>query len=313
MALSTVPITSAFPFNAANEPTAYDEETGLPIYDRTYNAEDLGSVIRAMLSDGVLIDYLDELTPRMEAGAWYIDSGAAVADGIIIPVESTCRVIDQSDIKSGQYAYLCVSARFDSSERCGAVYARISASPTEQPIRTESEYELILARVDWRGALRDLRMDNAMCGPVQPVAQPDTESFMKELSTAVSQFNLNVGEVTAQQPGSTPTVTVRKPEVAGGDVYIDFGIPRGAKGEPGRDGDTAPTMYINPEDEEPPRVYGNSWLVDDKATHTITAVKCYETDRVYPSEETFPGVEVYPGGTGQWAPHKLSRDLFAAE
>lgn len=310
MAISTVPITSAFPFNAADQPVSFDETTGLPIYDRTYNAEDVSTVINAMLSDGVLVNHLDELTPRAEAGSWYVDPGVAVARGVIIPVEAPCRVISQSDIKSGQYAYLCVAARFDSSERCGAVYARLSSSPAEQPIRSESEHELIIARVDWRGSLRDLRMDNAMCGPVMPVAQPDTESFMKELHTAVSQFNLNVGEVTSSPPGSTPTVAVRKPETAGGEVYIDFGIPRGAKGEPGEDGDAAPTMYVRPEGEEPPRAYGNAWLVDDGATHTITAVRCYEADRVHPGAATFPGAGVFPGGAGQWVDHKLSKSLF---
>lgn len=308
MAVQTNRILTVYPMDS--DVTEFDSD-GLPVYDRGYNASDLRTFMRLSVTDGVWPDYLDELTPVQEDGSWYVSAGAAMAGGLLIPVGERVKVCDQADVSTGQYAYLCVAARFDSALRDGAVYARLSSSASEQPERTDSVHELILARVDWRGTMTDLRLDNSMCGPVTAVAQPDTESFMAELSTAVSQFNLNVGTVSSLPSGTTPTVTVRKPVEAGGEVYIDFGIPKGATGEPGRDGESAPTCYVAPDSEEPPRVYGNVWFVDNKSTHTITDLKCYETDRVYPGDAVYPDRDLYPGGTGQWVSHKLAQSIIA--
>ena len=308
MAIAVNQITTVYPMDSVV--TGVDDD-GLPLYDRAYNASDLRTFMSLFVTDGVWTDYLDELTPVRQGGSWYVGAGAAMADGLLIPVDEQQRVIDQSDITTGQYAYICVAAQFDSTKRCGETYARLSASASEQPVRTESVHELILARVDWRGTMTDLRMDNAMCGPVTAVCQPDTDSFMSSLKTAVDQFNLNVGTVTTLPSGSTPEVTVRKPVEAGGEVFIDFGIPMGATGEPGRDGESAPTCYISPDSEEPPRVYGNVWFVDNKQTHTITDLKCYETDRVYPGDSVYPDQYLFPGGTGQWVSHKLAPSIIA--
>lgn len=307
MSVQTTSITSVYPMDSA-KPTFVE---GRPVYDRAYNASDLRTFMSLSVTDGVWADYLDELTPVSEGGSWYVSAGAAMAGGLLIPVGEPARVCDQSDITTGQYAYLCVAARFDSALRDGAVYARLSSSASEQPVRTESMHELILARVDWRGTMTDLRMNNSTCGPVTAVCQPDTDSFMASLFTAVDQFNLNVGDVTTLPSGSTPEVTVRKPVEAGGDVYIDFGIPRGAPGEPGRDGESVPTCYVSPDSEEPPRVYGNVWFVDNRQTHTITDLRCYETDRVYPGSAVYPDRDLYPGGTGQWVSHNFAPSIVA--
>ena len=307
MSLHETSIKGVYPMDSG-KPTFKD---GRPVYDRPYNASDLRTFMSLSVTDGVWADYLDELTPVSEGGSWYVGAGAAMAGGLLIPVAERAKACDQSDIATGQYAYLCVAARFDSALRDGAVYARLSDSASEQPVRTESTHELILARVDWRGTMTDLRMDNVMCGPVTAVCQPDTDSFMASLRTAVDQFNLNVGTVQSLPSGSTPEVTVRKPVAAGGEVFVDFGIPRGAPGEDGRDGESVPTCYVAPDSEEPPRSYGNVWFVDDRQTHTITDLRCYETDRVYPGSAVYPDRDLYPGGTGQWVSHKLAPSIVA--
>ena len=307
MPVQTTSITSVYPMDSAKPPFV----NGRPVYDREYNASDLRTFMSLAVTDGVWTDYLDELAPVLDGGSWYVGAGAAMARGLLIPVAERARVCDQADIPTGSYAYLCVAARFDSALRDGAVYARLSDSATEQPVRTESVHELILARVDWRGTMTDYRLDNSMCGPVTAVAQPDTDSFMASLRTAVDQFNLNVGTVESLPSGSTPTVVVRKPVTAGGEVYVDFGIPRGGRGEDGRDGESAPTCYVAPDGEEPPRTYGNVWFVDDRLTHTITDLRCYETDRVYPGASVYPDRYLYPGGTGQWVPHKFAPSIVA--
>ena len=302
MAVQTNRILTVYPMDS--DVTKFDTD-GLPVYDRGYNASDLRTFMRLSVTDGVWTDYLDELTPVQEGGSWYVSAGAAMAGGLLIPVGERVKVCDQSDVSTGQYAYLCVAACFVSALRDGAVYARLSSSASEQPMRTDSVHELILARVDWRGTMTDLRLDNSMRGPVTAVAQPDTESFMAELKTAVDQFNLNVGEVTTLPSGSTPTVTVRKPVEAGGEVYIDFGIPRGA---PGQDGRAAPGVYIQ-EDRPSDPSEGTIWFGTDPDTRQIDNLEVYEVTGTYPGE-VYPG-EAYPGGNAAWADYKINPALIA--
>ena len=141
----------------------------------------------------------------------------------------------------------------------------------------------------------------------------DTDSFMAELKTAVSQFNLNVGEVEALPSGTKPTVAVRKPAVAGGEVYIDIGIPRGAPGAPGEDGDRAPTVYVEPEGEGPRRSLGAVWLVEDRGRdpHEITAIRVFETGGLYPGTTCSlvrrPGREVPASGATTCSRPRSSR------
>ena len=289
-------------------------EDGLPVYDRPYNAGDLREVMRAFIKDGVFTSMGDGLAVTESGGTWSVGTGAAMANGLYIPVTSAVEVIDQSEIGTGEYAYIIVGGRFDTGYRDGAVYSTLSSSPTYAPVRDPSTWELVLARIDWRGGLTDYRLDVRMCGPAAPFEEIDTEDFMQQLQTAVSQFNLNVGMVTALPSGSAPTVTVRKPDTAGGEVYIDFGIPRGAPGRDGADGESAPTFYIRKADDEPPRVYGNVWAVDEgdeDTSHTIVGLKSYETHKVYPSKHLFPSKTLFPGGTGQWVPHTISADLIS--
>lgn len=300
MAIAVNQITTVYPMDSVI--TGVDSD-GLPLYDRAYNAGDIRTFMSLFVTDGVWTSYQDELTPVRQGGSWYVGAGAAMANGLLIPVEEQQRVIDQSDITTGQYAYICVAAQFDSTKRCGETYARLSSSSAEQPVRTESTHELILARIDWRGTMTDLRMDNAMCGPVTAILQPDTVSFMQSLYTAVDQFNLNVGTVTSLPSGSTPTVTVRKPVEAGGDVYVDFGIPRGAPGEPGQ---SAPGVYIQEERPESPSE-GTLWLGTDPDTRQIEHIEAYEVTGTYPGE-TYPG-EKYPGGSAAWAAYTIDPAL----
>ena len=304
-------LTAVYPMDS-KPPTMGSD--GIPVYDRAYNAGDLREVMRAFITDGVFTAMGDGLAVTEEAGTWSVGAGAAMANGLYIPVTAAAEVIDQSEIGTGEYAYVIVAGRFDTDYRDGAIYSSLSSSPTYTPVRSPSTWELVLARIDWRGALTDYRLDNRMCGPAAPFEEIDTEDFMRQLQTAVSQFNLNVGTVSSLPSGSTPVVTVRKPTEAGGEVYIDFGIPRGAPGRDGADGDSAPTLYVRKADDEPPRVYGNVWMVDEgeeDTGHTIVGLRSYETHKVYPGSRTFPSKSLFPGGTGQWVPHQISADLIA--
>lgn len=288
---------------------------GLPVYDRPYNADDLRDVISRMVTDGIYPDYLDEMAPSLKGGAWYIGCGGAIADGLYIPSAEELKVIDQTDIATGQYAYLCVAGRYDINARDGAIYARISENPSEQPVRTDSIYELILARVDWRGSLTDLRASSSMCGIVSAVNKIDADSFMTELKLAVQRFDLEVGNISTLPPGTTPEVTIRKPEMLDGITYIDFAIPRGPKGDPGKDADRPPTVYVQPADKVPPEEPGNVWFIDSEGegVHTISDMKVYERRGLFPDNAVYPGDNLYPGGIGRWASHKFSPSMIATE
>lgn len=301
MAIAVNQITTVYPMDSVI--TGVDSD-GLPLYDRAYNAGDIRTFMSLFVTDGVWTDYLDELTPVRQGGSWYVGAGAAMSDGLLIPVEEQQRVIDQSDITTGQYAYICVAAQFDSTKRCGETYARLSSSSAEQPVRTESTHELILARIDWRGTMTDLRMDNSMCGPVTAVCQPDTDSFMASLFTAVDQFNLNVGTVTTLPSGSTPTVVVRKPVEAGGEVFVDFGIPKGAAGEPGQ---SAPGVYVQEERPESPGE-GAVWMGTNPDTRQIEQIEVHELTGTYP-DEFYPD-EAYPDGTIKWTAYTIDPALI---
>lgn len=281
-------------------------EDGLPVYDREYHAADLRTVMKTFLTDGVFTDMGDCLSVTEEGGTWSVGTGGAMADGLFVPVESAMEVIDQSEISTGQYAFIVIAARFETDYRDGAVYSVVSSSPAYAPVRDGSTWELVLARVDWRGGLTDYRLDASMCGAVAPFEPVDTDDFMLELKTAVSQFNLNVGEVSSLPSGSTPAVTVRKPVTAGGEVYVDFGIPRGTKGEPGQ---SAPGVYLQEERPEDPSE-GTLWLGSDPDTRQIEHIEVYEVTGTYPGE-TYPG-EKYPGGSAAWAAYTIDPALVTS-
>lgn len=295
-------IKTAYPMDSVVTELADD---GLPMYDRAYNASDLRSVMRLILTDGVFPNEGDELLVSQSSSIWKVGTGVAVAGGLIIRNEEPVSVVDQAELGAGQYAFIVVAGRFDSIFRDGAIYSVTTNTPSYTPERTESRWELVLARVDWHGTMTDLRLDMAMCGVVAPVIPVDTDSFMAELKTAVSQFNLNVGTVTSLPSGTTPTVTVRKPEVAGGDVYIDFGIPRGERGE---DGDKVPAIFVRPDSNPPSADAGAVWLVDDdsEVPHEIVGIRVYESEGLCPSADLYPGDDVYPGGVNQWVDHVIS-------
>lgn len=307
---TTTSLTSVFPMDSSATPTINDE--GLPVYDRAYNASDFRRVMRTLYTDGVLTDYLDELTVDTDGATWSVAAGAAIANGLLINSEDAVDVIAQSEIATDSYAFIIIAGCFDRADRNAQIYAVVQSTADYTPTRTESKWELVLGRVDWRGILTDYRLDDTYCGAASPFEPVDTDSFVKSLKTAVSQFNLNVGTVTTLPPATTPTVTVRKPAAAGGDVYIDFGIPRGATGADGKDGEVkVPTTYVRPEDNPPQGVYETVWFVDDTDTHTITDIRVYQSAGVYPSDTTYPSESLYPGGEGDWVSHKIAAALVA--
>lgn len=306
MAATTTSIKTVFPMDSVVESTRPD---GLPVYDRPYNASDLREVAMRYVTDGLCTDYLDELLPSLSDGTWSVGAGAAVAHGLLIRMPEARAVIGQADIGQYRYAHIVLAARFSTALRDGALYAVVTTSPDYVPVRDSSTWELVLATVDWRGSMTDRRLERAYCGAVAPVVPVDTDSFIASLKTALSQFDVSVGEVSTLPGGAAARVSVRKPTRAGEPVCIDFGIPRGAPGQDGADG----VSRVSVGSEEPEMVDGAVWFHEpDSTSKVVDELRVLETVPVYPDTGVFPDTGAYPDGRGAWVRHRLSADLIAS-
>lgn len=245
MALREKSIKKAYPLDSSASPVSFDEN-GAPVYDREYNASDIRKTYARYFSDGVFTAVGEKLLVKRAGGTWYVHPGSAMCAGLRIDLDERTPVVDQADITPGKYAYVCVEARFDSALNDGHVYARLSSSPTERPVRTASNHEVILARINWDGAITDLRLDNGYCGPVRFLFDVDTDNFVDALETKLGQFDLSVGLVEALSPDERPYVTVTKPAEPGDPTVVGFGLPQGPTGPKGATGATGPKGDTGP-------------------------------------------------------------------
>ena len=241
MAVTPKNITDAYPLDSEVEKDESGapklDKDGLPVYDRAYNAETLRSVMRVLLHDGVVGDYMNELAVTADGSGVYVDTGCLIADGLQAILKERVKVIDRADITAQKYCFVIAAARFDSAYRDVEVTATVTTSQEYEPVRTASRHEIVLARVDWRGAVRDLRPDPKYCGFASPFAPLDTSTFTTTLDEALRNFDVKTGKTVTTAPGTQAAVTVRK--VEGEGSYIDVSVPRGDRGEQGpagRDG-----------------------------------------------------------------------------
>ena len=241
MAVTPKSITDAYPLDSVIERL---DDDGLPVYDRAYNAETLRSVMRVLLHDGVVGDYLNELAVTADGSGVYVDTGCLIADGLQAILKERVKVIDRADITASRYCFVIAAARFDSAYRDVEVTAKVAASQEYEPVRTASRHEIVLARVDWRGTVRDLRPDPKYCGFASPFAPLDTSTFTTALDEALRNFDVKAGNVATLPAGSGASVEVRK--VEGQGSLIDFSIPEGAQGKTGPTGPTGPQGVQGP-------------------------------------------------------------------
>jgi|GEM_PF-3982907 len=241
MAVTPKSITDAYPLDSVVERL---DDDGLPVYDRAYNAETLRSVMRVLLHDGVVGDYMNELAVTADGSGVYVDTGCLIADGLQAILKERAKVIDRADITAQKYCFVIAAARFDSAYRDVEVTAKVTTSQEYEPVRTASRHEIALARVDWRGTVRDLRPDQKYCGFASPFAPLDTSTFTTALDEALRGFDVQAGDVATLPAGSPASVKVRK--VEGRGSLIDFSIPEGAQGPKGPTGPTGPQGIQGP-------------------------------------------------------------------
>ena len=66
-------------------------------------------------------------------GPWYVGAGAAVTSGLLIDNEEAVKVLDSYDISTGEYAYIIVAGRFDST-----YLGTVRSTPRSRTTRTSS-------------------------------------------------------------------------------------------------------------------------------------------------------------------------------
>lgn len=244
--MKTTTITNGFPFDSE---WSGEDKDGLPIGDRQYYADDLRRAMKTMLHDGVIADYGQEMAVTCDTTGVRVAPGSAIADGILFDLRETANPMDRAELATGHYYFVVAAVRFDFAYRDVELTVVDIQTPEYEPVRTASRHEIVLARVDWRGAVRDLRPDPKYCGFAAPFAPLDTSTFTTTLDEALRNFDVKTGKTTTTAPGTQAAVTVRK--VEGEGSYIDVSLPRGDRGpegptgRDGRDGASGVTTPAN--------------------------------------------------------------------
>lgn len=232
--MKTTTITNGFPFDSE---WSGEDKDGLPIGDRQYYADDLRRAMKTMLHDGVIADYGQEMAVTCDTTGVRVAPGSAIADGILFDLRETANPMARAELATGYYYFVVAAVRFDLAYRDVELTVVDIQTPEYEPVRTASRHEIVLARVDWRGAVRDLRPDPKYCGFASPFAPLDTSTFTATLDEALRNFDVKTGKTVTTAPGTQAAVTVRK--VEGEGAYIDVSVPRGDRGPEGpagRDG-----------------------------------------------------------------------------
>ena len=244
--MKTTTITNGFPFDSE---WSGEDKDGLPIGDRQYYADDLRRAMKTMLHDGVIADYGQEMAVTCDTTGVKVAPGSAIADGILFDLRETANPMARAELATGHYYFVVAAVRFDLAYRDVELTVVDIQTPEYEPVRTASRHEIVLARVDWRGAVRDLRPDPKYCGFASPFAPLDTSTFTTTLDEALRNFDVKTGKTVTTAPGTQAAVTVRK--VDGEGSYIDVSVPRGDRGpegpagRDGRDGTNGVTTPAN--------------------------------------------------------------------
>ena len=172
-------------------------DDGLPVYDRSYSAEDLRSVYSTFIKDGVFMDSGDEFAVSAAGGmAVSVASGKCCINGTVGEQEEEVTVslaasssLDRMD---------SIVLRWDSSAAARSITVEAKAgTPASTPVapaltRNSEVYELQLAEVLVKANassvsdlnIYDTRLDTGKCGAASPFMEFDTDSIFEQLNSA---------------------------------------------------------------------------------------------------------------------------------
>ena len=184
----------------------YDEETGFPIYDRAYRAEQLREIILRVFSEGVFAETPEAFVVRANGMGVKISKGTCHIRGDIgLEDEETTLLIAPS---SSQNRIDTIVLRWDNNIDARHIILDVKqGTPAKNPqrpslTRIESVWELGLADIYvTAGAssiasnkITDTRLETERCGIVTPFTTIDTTSFFQQIRNSINEniFDIDI-------------------------------------------------------------------------------------------------------------------------
>ena len=178
----------------------FDEDTGFPLYDRSYTAEELREVLMTFFSNGVFTEQADAFAPKAGTGMEItISPGRCFIQGDV-GIEDIARTM-VFKAASSQDRYDTVVLRWDNNldARHIELYVKqgtASAKPTRPGLtRGETVWELGICDVFIpagttsisQSRITDTRLETARCGSVQPFQTINTTTFFDQIQAEVNR------------------------------------------------------------------------------------------------------------------------------
>lgn len=191
----------SFPWNSIVD--GIDPDSGFPVYDRTYDAEDFRNVLQRFFSDGIFAD--EPLGFGVTAGEGMtvqVEGGSCLIQGTTgIETETRTLMIQAADRDNPRIDTVVLRWDSDIEERSIDLYV-LEGTPSEEPVRPEltrlkgTVWELglcdILIPAESTSILNvhmtDTRLDPARCGIVTPYSKFDSTSLYNVLKAKVDEM-----------------------------------------------------------------------------------------------------------------------------
>lgn len=194
----------SFPWDSVIE--GFDEDTGFPLYDRSYKAEQLRNVYKTFFSNGVFLNVSDsfQVTPG-DGMNIVVKPGQCCINGTVGHEENLRGLaIQASDSTSDRIDTVVLrwNANIDMRNIDLYVKAGVAQTVPVRPTLTRNEtvYELGLADIFVNakaGAISaaritDTRLQTDRCGTVTPFATIDTTTFFDQIQAYLRESENNI-------------------------------------------------------------------------------------------------------------------------
>lgn len=175
----------------------------IPVSDRNYSSKDLKNVFKSLFSDGISKEIENCFKVTVGTGLKVIvQPGMIMAGGTIgIEERTTTLTIPEADANNGRMDSIVFRADYNTGVRNGGLYVVKGTqlgSPyiPNPPTRTDTVYEVVLAHVFVpKGAtsipayaVTDTRLENRLCGIMQPRPGANTTGIFDQYQAALDRF-----------------------------------------------------------------------------------------------------------------------------
>lgn len=178
----------------------FDEETGFPLYDRSYTAEEMREVLKTFFSNGVFTEQADAFATKAGDGmSVTVSPGRCFINGDV-GVETAPRTMAFA-AASSKPRYDTIVLRWDNNIDARSVDLYVKqGTAQDKPVRPtltrgQTVYELGICDVYipngttsiTQDRITDTRLESARCGSVQPFQTIDTTTFFDQIQAAVDR------------------------------------------------------------------------------------------------------------------------------